>query len=413
MDQSTKKKLATVGVAAILVFSSLPPTQVFAARTTQQIESEIKETRNELSKVEQELARLEDAIKENRKVLNETEKNIESTENEIQQLNKEKEEIEERMAKRKEIIKKRMATMQKMGGTLGYLDVILGATDFEDFISRVSSLATIAKADQTLLEEQKADAEAVQEKVTAAETKLAELNDMKAELQEIEAVIAAQKAETEKIKEQLKDKEGRLLAEKEAREREERARRMQAQLQSRVAQSQVADAQIAQSQVAGAQIAQSQVAGAQVAQSQVAGASSKQNSHTYSKPSVSGSKAVQIVTSVGYPFIGKSVYVFGAADPVNGRFDCSGFVQWAFAQAGIAVGRSTSSLASTGTKISKSDLRPGDLVFFNTYKRNGHVGIYIGGGKFIGSQSSTGVAIANMNDSYWGPRFSQARRVIN
>ncbi len=403
MDQSTKKKLATVGVAAILVFSSLPPTQVFAARTTQQIESEIKETRNELSKVEQELARLEDAIKENRKILNETEKNIESTENEIQQLNKEKEEIEERMAKREEIIKKRMATMQKMGGTLGYLDVILGATDFEDFISRVSSLATIAKADQTLLEEQKADAEVVQEKVTAAETKLAELNDMKAELQEIEAVIAAQKAETEKIKEQLKDKEGRLLAEKEAREREERARRMQAQLQSRVAQS----------QVAGAQIAQSQVAGAQVAQSQVAGASSKQNSHTYSKPSVSGSKAVQIVTSVGYPFIGKSVYVFGAADPVNGRFDCSGFVQWAFAQAGIAVGRSTSSLASTGTKISKSDLRPGDLVFFNTYKRNGHVGIYIGGGKFIGSQSSTGVAIANMNDSYWGPRFSQARRVIN
>src|SRR5690606_31267619 len=134
-------------------------------------------------------------------------------------------------------------------------------------------------------------------------------------------------AETEKIKEQLKDKEGRLLAEKEAREREERARRMQAQLQSRVA-----------------------------------GASSKQNSHTYSKPSVSGSKAVQIVTSVGYPFIGNSVYVFGAADPINGRFDCSGFVQWAFAQAGIAVGRSTSSLASTGTKISKSDLRPGDLV---------------------------------------------------
>lgn len=378
MDQSTKKKLATVGVAAILVFSSLPPTQVFAARTTQQIESEIKETRNELSKVEQELARLEDAIKENRKILNETEKNIESTENEIQQLNKEKEEIEERMAKREEIIKKRMATMQKMGGTLGYLDVILGATSFEDFISRVSSLATIAKADQTLLEEQKADAKAVQEKVTAAETKLAELNDMRAELQEIEAVIAAQKAETEKIKEQLKDKEGRLLAEKEAREREERARRMQAQLQSRVA-----------------------------------GASSKQNSHTYSKPSVSGSKAVQIVTSVGYPFIGNSVYVFGAADPINGRFDCSGFVQWAFAQAGIAVSRSTSGLASTGTKISKSDLRPGDLVFFNTYKRNGHVGIYIGGGKFIGSQSSTGVAIANMNDSYWGPRFSQARRVIN
>lgn len=370
----------TVGVAAFLVFSSLPPTHVHASRTTQQIETEIEETRTELSKVEQELTRLEEAISENRKVLNETEKNIETTEKEIDQLNKEKEKIEERMAKREEIIKKRMATIQQMGGTFGYLDVLLGATSFEDFISRVSSLATIARADQNLLEEQKADAEAVQEKVATAETKLAELNDMKAELQEIEIVIAEQKAKTEKIKEQLQDKEGRLLAEKEAKTREERARALQEQLQAQVAS---------------------------------ANKSSTKNSHTYTPPSVSGQNAIEIVTTVGRQFIGNSSYAFGAVDPGRGLFDCSGFVQWAFAQAGIPIGRSTSSQAAAGTKISKSELRPGDLVFFNTYKTNGHVGIYIGGGKFIGSQSSTGVSIANMNDSYWGPRFSQARRVIH
>ncbi len=50
-------------------------------------------------------------------------------------------------------------------------------------------------------------------------------------------------------------------------------------------------------------------------------------------------------------------------------------------------------------------MRPGDMVFFNTYKTDGHVGIYLGGGKFIGSQSSTGVAVANMSSGYWADTF--------
>lgn len=378
--KATIKKIATLGTATFLLFSSLPAVPVEASRSTAEIESELKETKNKLSEVEKEIARIEEAIAENEKILKETEENIKTTEKEIARLNEEKEEIEARMAKREEIIKKRMATMQQMGGTFGYLDVLLGATSFEDFISRVNSLTTLAKADHTLLEEQKADAEAVKQKVAEAEAKLADLNDMKVELEGIRSVITEQKAQTESLREQLKDKEGRLLAEKEAKEREERARQLQAQLANSNAGN---------------------------------GKATSKSSRSVAKPSVAGGNAVDIVTSVGYQFIGNSVYVFGAADPMNGRFDCSGFVHWAFAQAGISVGRSTSSLASTGSKISKSELRPGDLVFFNTYKTNGHVGIYLGGGKFIGSQSSTGVAIANMNDSYWGPRFSQARRVIH
>ena len=63
-------------------------------------------------------------------------------------------------------------------------------------------------------------------------------------------------------------------------------------------------------------------------------------------------------------------------------------------------------MKNAGRKVSTSEMRPGDLVFFNTYKTDGHVGIYLGGGKFIGSQSSTGVAVANMSSGYWADHFA-------
>lgn len=114
--------------------------------------------------------------------------------------------------------------------------------------------------------------------------------------------------------------------------------------------------------------------------------------------------------SAGYKYIGNSVYVFGggrnASDIANGRFDCSGFVHWAFSTIGVSVGSTTDSLKHAGTQVSTSNMQPGDLVFFDTYKKDGHVGIYVGGGKFIGSQSSTGVAIANMTSGYWGKKFN-------
>jgi hypothetical protein len=108
-------------------------------------------------------------------------------------------------------------------------------------------------------------------------------------------------------------------------------------------------------------------------------------------------------------YIGKSTYVWGggrtAADIAAGRFDCSGFVNYAFKQAGINLGNgNTDTIAKIGQKVT-GGLQVGDIVFFDTYKKNGHVGIYIGNGKFIGSQSSTGVAIADMNSGYWKDHY--------
>ena len=137
-----------------------------------------------------------------------------------------------------------------------------------------------------------------------------------------------------------------------------------------------------------------------------------------SNPVAPASGGLATVIKAGYKYIGNSTYSFGggrtASDIANGRFDCSGFVSWAFRQGGYSIGSSTSVLRNQGTKISLSEARPGDLVFFDTYKKDGHVGIYLGGGKFIGSQNSTGVAIANMNSGYWNNTFSgHVRRIGN
>lgn len=117
----------------------------------------------------------------------------------------------------------------------------------------------------------------------------------------------------------------------------------------------------------------------------------------------------KIITS-GSKYIGNSVYVFGGGrtenDIADGRFDCSSFVHWAFKQAGFEIGTTTDTIKNNGRPISTDELQPGDLVFFDTYKKDGHVGIYLGNNKFLGSQSSTGVAIASMASGYWKERFN-------
>lgn len=126
-----------------------------------------------------------------------------------------------------------------------------------------------------------------------------------------------------------------------------------------------------------------------------------------------GVKAIQI----GQNLVGKTKYVWGGGrdqGSINrGHFDCSGFVQYAFKQAGVNVGNgNTDTLVKQGVAVDPSQMRPGDVVFFDTYKKNGHVGIYMGNGKFIGSQSSTGVAVADMSKGYFKQHFSGVVRRI-
>jgi len=95
-------------------------------------------------------------------------------------------------------------------------------------------------------------------------------------------------------------------------------------------------------------------------------------------------------------------------------FDCSGFVQAMYENSlGLVLPHNAKAQAAATDKIDKTELQPGDLVFFNTLRRAfSHVGIYVGEGKFIHSPRPGGeVRIEDMRESYWVKRFNGARRV--
>ena len=94
--------------------------------------------------------------------------------------------------------------------------------------------------------------------------------------------------------------------------------------------------------------------------------------------------------------------------------DCSGFMQITFRDLfGIDLPRMTVDQAKEGTKISKSELRTGDLVFFNTGRGpNGkHVGVYVKNGQFLHASTKGGVIYSDMDSPYWTKTFWQARRL--
>lgn len=104
-------------------------------------------------------------------------------------------------------------------------------------------------------------------------------------------------------------------------------------------------------------------------------------------------------------------YRFGGKNPEAG-LDCSGMVSYVFAQAlGMRISGSAADMAQRGEPVGRQQLRPGDLVFFNTQNRPfSHVGVYIGDERFIHAPSSRGrVRIDRLNDAYYAARYEAAR----
>lgn len=117
------------------------------------------------------------------------------------------------------------------------------------------------------------------------------------------------------------------------------------------------------------------------------------------------------IISYGMSLIG-TPYKYTGRSPKG--FDCSGFTSYVFDNAvGISLPHSSRDQARMGTSVEKSELRPGDIVYFNT---NGsgvsHVGIYIGDNKFMHASTNRGVTLTSLSESYYVKRYMGARRIL-
>ncbi|GIO16502.1 hypothetical protein J19TS2_60570 [Cohnella xylanilytica] len=130
----------------------------------------------------------------------------------------------------------------------------------------------------------------------------------------------------------------------------------------------------------------------------------------------SSSKADRVI-QIAKSYMGRVSYDFNTRNPSKLIFDCSSFTEFVFAKVGVDLKWGTKYQKSAGSYVSKSNLKKGDLVFFDTIGSNNkvinHVGIYMGGGQFIHDTPSVdGLAISSLTSGYWSNHYVTARRVL-
>jgi len=259
------------------------------------------------------------------------------------------------------------------------LEVILGARSLDDMINRMDGARSVTSLDANVLGEVKtfrravqrngqllAQAKAGQQRVVASRA---------AAKQSIESKIARQNTLLSSIKGQI----AQLVAADQAR-----------QLQM----AQAAQARLAQQH----RISQQQALETVVGVSAVA----PQEQTVVAPPSTHGGVVGVAMSQLGTP------YVWAGAAP--GGFDCSGLVMWAYAQVGVSLPHSTYAQYNVGVPVSRDQLQPGDLVFFDGL---GHVGIYIGGGQFVHAPHTGDVVkISGMGEGWYSSTYVGARRIL-
>lgn len=438
------KKLITFGLASVIGASGLfiPFTHEANAQNfeqkKQELDSKQSEVNKNLQKKKEELSKLEakqealalklkeideKALKTSDQI-EEKQKENEKTKKEIKALKKEIADTEKRIEERNEFLKKRVRALQESGGSTKYIDVLLGAKSFSDFISRAGAVSTLINADSEIIKEQERDKAELQKSENELNTKLEDVQKTLAKLETLQTDLNKQLDEKDTLFKQVKKQKG--SASSQISELNTEANSIASEKDATIA-AQKQAAQKAKEEKAQRQ--QQRQAEDNSSNNDSGSSSNNNNSSSPSKKPSSGGGSpvsnnvggIEGAISTGSTIVGQSPYKWGGgrsqADINARRFDCSSFVRWAFASAGINLGpvggTTTDTLVGKGRAVSASDMKRGDLVFFDTYKVNGHVGIYLGNGTFLNDNSSHGVSIDSMNNSYWKRYFNGVvRRVV-
>lgn len=174
-------------------------------KTTEKLE----ENKTKQSALQSEMQKLDTDIQSASEKIKSTNEQIEKKNKEIKELEIKIKEIEARIEKRDKLLKDRARALQA-NGSVNYLDVILGAQSFTDFISRISAVSTILEADKSIIEEQKRDYQLLSESKEKVEKEKQQIEILKAELEKTKATLETKKAQKDKVLAQLKKEQNTI-----------------------------------------------------------------------------------------------------------------------------------------------------------------------------------------------------------
>ncbi|WKA53761.1 murein hydrolase activator EnvC family protein [Planococcus shixiaomingii] len=231
---SSKSKWMLSGISTVLALSIFMPTAVNADKLSEleQKQQDALQQKNELTsnisikteKMSENASKLEKLINKienlNRKIeetaakIDSVQADIDHTKAEIDELKKSIEELERKIAEREELLQERARAIQMSGGSVDYVDVLLGANNFVDFIDRFSAVNTLIEADREIMREQAEDKKLLAEQKAQVEFKLAEQEQRRAKLVTLNDSLNEQKKEQAGLVQELKAEQKRLSKEK-------------------------------------------------------------------------------------------------------------------------------------------------------------------------------------------------------
>lgn len=384
-----KKKLVQFSLLTILGVSTLVTPVTAYASVDSDIEAtdeKLTELQNKEQSAQSALAEITQTIEKNEAKADSLVREMEATKNVLTELQSKIETLNAAIEKREEKLAEQARSVQKNGNTDNFVQFLLNSDTIVDAMGRMDVIAQLVGANQDLVKAQKEDQEAVAEAEAETEAKLQEQNVLAAELEAAKADLETQKLEKEVAvttiaaeKATAQDEKDHYLSMKET-----------AETQS---------ALLTSVESAPATSTSSSSTNEESSKAQTTSTTSQTDTvkavETASQPAPQASGSI---LDVAYSVTGVP-YVYGGTTTAG--FDCSGFTSYVFAKAGISLPRTAAGQYAASSKVSQSQAQPGDLVFFNQTGSIDHVGIYLGNNKFIGAQSSTGVAVAEINQYYW------------